>query len=473
MTDVATLFERLVEEPLLPVPPVEDLQRRNRARHRRTATSAASGVVAAAVAAVLVVAFVLPAPAPPGGRGLASYLVPATTVPLNVLETVGVPSAVHPPQAVHGQPLLETAGKPEIFYAGAAFCPYCAVSRWALVVALSEFGSFSNLGSIVSSSSSDVYPGLKSWSFAGSTYTSRYVSFDPVELSFPLAGQPATPGPATGYVPVSALSPADRHLLATVDTGDAVPFIDVAGRDVEIGASADPAPLEGLSLGQISSSLSDPSNPVAQGLDGAANALIATICSLPGAGGAPVCATSLAGNHRASQPATTSAPAAGQGAPPALLQPARWNTRTATVRLRAQGPDGTTLLVGSAAGGGMRCDALAVEQPGGSGATLVGGAACGTVTATGQAPAASAPFPQGSERWRSPTGAPYAVAFGRGPSGTARVAFASRGSAPVTGAVDQGWYAIAVPYGLAKTGAVRFYSSTGKILGQAPDGAAP
>ena len=64
-------------------------------------------------------------------------------------------------------------------FVGAEFCPYCALERWALVVALFRFGTFSNLGQTISSSSTDVYPGLQSWSFKDSTFTSSSLRVRP------------------------------------------------------------------------------------------------------------------------------------------------------------------------------------------------------------------------------------------------------------------------------------------------------
>ncbi len=67
-----------------------------------------------------------------------------------------------------------------ITYVGAEYCPYCAAERWALAVALSRFGTFSNLSG-THSSSSDVYPDTQTLSFYGSTYSSPYLTFQPVE----------------------------------------------------------------------------------------------------------------------------------------------------------------------------------------------------------------------------------------------------------------------------------------------------
>ena len=425
----------------------------------------------------LVVILAIPSGSPPGGSGLASYLVPATKVPLTALRGVGIPGTIRPPQSLSGQPPLETGGKPEIFYAGAAFCPYCAVSRWALVIALSQFGSFSDLGSVVSSASNDVYPGLESWSFASSHYSSPYLAFDPVELSFHRTGA-STPGPATGYVTVATLSPADRHLYDAYDTGGTIPFVDIANTAVVVGSSASPAPPQGLSLGQISSALSDPSSTVARTLDGAANTLIKSICSLPGTTGAPVCASPLLQKAGIGSPGRKAGSTiqAGQylGAAAKLLaHTATWHAPTEVTRLQAPGPDGTTLLVGSASSNSESgCVALAARGPGSSPPQLVG-AACSLAGTVGQLPTTSTPmttFGDTTHGWLAPTRTLYAISFGQGPAGTSKVAYVgSSGSTVVTGAVKKEWYVIAVPStDLAKGGEVDFYATSGRLLGTGP-----
>ena len=477
MTDLATLLDRLADVPLAPLPSIEDLRRRNRKRHQRSVLRGVAGALAATVTAVLVVTLAIPPASPPGGNGLASYLVPATKVPLTVLQAVGIPSTIRPPQTLSGQPQIETGSKPEIFYAGAAFCPYCAVSRWALVIALSEFGTFSNLGSVVSSASNDVYPGLQSWSFANSHYSSPYLAFDPVELSFHHTGA-STPGPGTGYVPLATLSPADRHLYDAYDTGGTLPFIDIANTAVVVGSSADPAPLQGLSLGEISSTLSDPSSTVAKALDGAANTLIKSICSLPGTSAAPVCASQLLQKAGIGSPThgTSSTIQAGQylGAAAKLLaHTATWHAPTELTRLSVPGPDGTTLVVGSAsANSESGCEALAARDPGSSPPQLVG-AACSFAATAGQLPTTSTPrstFGDTTHGWLDPTGTLYAISFGQGPAGISKVAYVtSSGSTVVMGAVSQGWYVIAVPStDLAKGGKVDFYATSGRLLGTGP-----
>jgi len=62
----------------------------------------------------------------------------------------------------------------------------------------------------------------------------------------------------------------------------AIPFIDLDNRFVLIGASYDPAVLEGKSVTQIARALSHPSSPIAQDVDGTANLLVAAISHATG-----------------------------------------------------------------------------------------------------------------------------------------------------------------------------------------------
>ena len=71
-----------------------------------------------------------------------------TSVPATVLDKVGAgptgSTAVAPLKPI-SSPSLSLEGKPEVLYIGAEYCPYCAAERWAMVQALSRFGTFSNL----------------------------------------------------------------------------------------------------------------------------------------------------------------------------------------------------------------------------------------------------------------------------------------------------------------------------------------
>ncbi len=70
--------------------------------------------------------------------------------------------------------------KPIVVYIGAEYCPYCSFTRWPLIIALMRFGNFTGL-QYMQSSSTDVYPNTDTFTFVGSTYTSSYVVFQPIE----------------------------------------------------------------------------------------------------------------------------------------------------------------------------------------------------------------------------------------------------------------------------------------------------
>src|SRR5262250_635737 len=66
-----------------------------------------------------------------------------------------------------GTPLTAN-GKPEMLYMGAEYCPYCAAERWAMIQALSRFGTFSGL-STVHSSTTDTPTNISTFTFHGSS----------------------------------------------------------------------------------------------------------------------------------------------------------------------------------------------------------------------------------------------------------------------------------------------------------------
>ena len=162
-----------------------------------------------------------------------------------------------------------------MFYIGAEFCPYCAFDQWGLVVALSRFGTFSGLHT-VHSSSTDIYPNTPTWTFYGSSYTSKYLTFTPVEQTTNVPDRSAP----LGYVPLQSPTAEQQALIRKFDPGLTIPFADIGNKYVISGASASPQVLAGKSWAQIASSLHDASSPVAQAVDGTANYITAAICKL-------------------------------------------------------------------------------------------------------------------------------------------------------------------------------------------------
>lgn len=197
----------------------------------------------------------------------------------SVIQAVGIGTASVKPQPINGSAVTQN-GKPEVLYMGAEYCPYCATERWAMVIALTRFGTFSNL-KVTHSSSTDVYPNTQTFSFYGSTYSSPYITFVPVEMYSNIAQ-------GSGYTVLNKPTSQEQSLMNTYDAppyvpssdAGAIPFIDFGGRYLVAGASYSPTVLQGKTAEQIGEALSNSSSAIAKGAEGAANLLTAAICSL-------------------------------------------------------------------------------------------------------------------------------------------------------------------------------------------------
>src|SRR5256885_14415418 len=90
--------------------------------------------------------YVTPLPPPPLSSGSNAAVVSSITgLPASEFDTVGQGTANNLIKPISGAALKGPNGKPEGFYYGAEFCPYCAAQRWPLVIALSRFGTFAGL----------------------------------------------------------------------------------------------------------------------------------------------------------------------------------------------------------------------------------------------------------------------------------------------------------------------------------------
>ncbi len=210
----------------------------------------------------------------------APLLAKVTSIPASVSAEVGAGTSTRLPDRIDGA-ALTTDGMPRVIYIGAEYCPYCAAERWAVVVALSRFGTFSGL-SLTHSSGYDTFPNTNTFSFYRSAYSSRYLVFEPVELN---TNQLASDG---SYKKLETPTPEQQQLLATFDappyvsatSAGAIPFVDFGGKFLISGATYDAAVLQGKSADEIAGALSDPTAAIAQGVVGAANTMTAAMCTL-------------------------------------------------------------------------------------------------------------------------------------------------------------------------------------------------
>lgn len=224
-----------------------------------------------------------------------------TSVPTSVFNQVGIPATANlaAPNVISGQPPMTIDGKtPAMLYYGAEFCPFCAAERWGMVVALSRFGTFSGL-QVTASSLTDVDAGTRTFSFYHSTYTSKYLSF------FPIESETNIPTPGGGYTALESPTPAEEKVIAKYSQPPFVqaspdsspgsvsfPFVDIDNKVVISGATYSPGILAGLSWSQIGATLDQPSNPVAQAIIGTSNYISAGICAATGGHPGSVCSSS-------------------------------------------------------------------------------------------------------------------------------------------------------------------------------------
>jgi hypothetical protein len=232
--------------------------------------------------------------APPTGSDVTSVVGQLTSVPASTLDQVGAGTTQANPTSITG-PALTSGGKPEVLYIGAEYCPYCAAERWAMIVALSRFGTFSGLAPIRSAAkdgggNAEPYPLTPTWTFAKSSFTSSYLTFTPVE------GYTNIPDKATGfYTVLQPPTAAQQALLNKYDAAyqGAIPFIDYGNKFLSVGASYNPALLSGLTWAQIAVDLHDPTSAVAKSVLGTANFATAAICSLTGNQPASACTSTV------------------------------------------------------------------------------------------------------------------------------------------------------------------------------------
>ncbi len=250
---------------------------------QRRRAKAILGSVAAAAVVIVIIAVV----AITGGSGKqsaggnrtkadATLVQNVTHVEQAALDQVGKGTVQFPPKAINDPPLTLN-GKPQVFAVLAEFCPYCAAERWPLVIALSKFGTFSNLNT-VKSSSTDVDPNTSTFSFYKSSYTSKYISFVPVE------NEDRT------QKPLVSLSSAQNAIFRKYTSG--YPFLDFGGKYVITGPSFDPGDLKGMSWQQIAAALKNPTSKAATDILGEANVITAMICKMTNGQPASVCSAS-------------------------------------------------------------------------------------------------------------------------------------------------------------------------------------
>jgi hypothetical protein len=272
-------------------------------KRRRLFAIGSACVLLIGVAAAVTLTRVTGSPADPA---LAQLITEVTTVPVGKsvpglpalpVSSQGAYSSVllidpDPRKRVSGPPLT-AVGKPEILYVGAGYCPFCGMENWPLIVALSRFGRFAGLSTSRTPEFEQIPP-IDSWTFYGSSYTSPYLAFVPVETySNVRVSANGHPDSAQGYRRLQKLTPAQQALLTKYDKPRSIPFIDFGGRAVQIGAGSVPSLFTGKNWQQIADGLRQPKTALGANLLDEADSLTAELCHLTGNRPATACPSFL------------------------------------------------------------------------------------------------------------------------------------------------------------------------------------
>ena len=269
----------------------------------------AIGLVVVIVAALVLIKVLSGTPTTPGKstwtRTDPTTFAQITGVPMSVFNKVGVTSGavgVTAPIPVSGQPPLteeNSAGKtvPEVLYVGAEYCPYCAAQRWATIVALSRFGTWSNLGNMTSYAH-DVYPSTPTFTFVKAKYKSSYIAFTSVEeytnyLNKAKTYYQALQKPTAEQIKLVKKYDNGKYVqgLSSSD-GNPIPFMTFDNKFIVSGASYSPDLLTNLTRTQIATGLSDSTSPVTDAIIASANYQSAAICSMDNNMPSNVCTSS-------------------------------------------------------------------------------------------------------------------------------------------------------------------------------------
>jgi hypothetical protein len=200
-----------------------------------------------------------------------------------IFAKVGTGDLKNPLAHVAGDPLKGANGRPEIFYLGAEYCPYCAAERWSLIMAMSRFGEYKDLQLMKSADAPEAFPQTNTFTFQHSSYTSQYVDWASVETAD--RSQQPLQTPTADQLAIVNKYDAPPY---TQQTGS-IPFVSYANHYVTIGAGFQNSSIQDLTWQQIASKLSDPNDPVTKNIVGNANYLTAAICQSTNNQPASVC----------------------------------------------------------------------------------------------------------------------------------------------------------------------------------------
>jgi hypothetical protein len=257
--------------PSRPAPPSKGRQARQAAQRRNRNFIVVGVVAAVAIVVGVIVAIAGGSSGPPRKPALISAVNQLGSVPVSVLVDASTKvTALNYAQAAQGGPLT-SAGKPEVLFIGAEFCPICGAERWPMTLALMKFGTFTNL----KQTHSAVADGnVGTWSYEGATYSSPYLVFKPYELY--------TNQPSGGYYKTLDTLPQDASTIWKDNLGSNLtfPFIDFGGKEVLETAQFNPSSIYNHSFATILGAVGANDNTIGASIDSSAAVFTKYLCGL-------------------------------------------------------------------------------------------------------------------------------------------------------------------------------------------------
>jgi hypothetical protein len=175
--------------------------------------------------------------------------------------------------AIKDAPLLTGAhGRAQFFYVGGEACQDCAAQRWAIVAALSRFGKFERLDTIISSGGH-----IATFTFHSFSYSSQYIDF---------VGLETTDNQVTQSQFLDHMSSTQQQIYDKYgqppyidkDQAGKLPFINIANQQVSTMPYFSAQLLSGRSYQDILDQLKDTNSATARSILGTANFLTSAMC---------------------------------------------------------------------------------------------------------------------------------------------------------------------------------------------------
>jgi hypothetical protein len=234
-----------------------------------------------------------------------AYFVTAAQMYLNKSLTIAIGAPVG------AAPLLVTNGKPSVTYLGAISCVFCGENRWAMALALSQFGGFKELFNGYSALGDSDVPTIY-WAPAhynstqgvdfGNFYTSNYINFISIDYASPITGQfemaPLTYFQQQATALANPIYESATGIIVNMTNYDGTPYtiwgkFSVPGADAQnfgdaSSNSTTTLPMASLTHDQVLALLAHPHTPFGWNEYAAADFYISLICASM-TSPAPVC----------------------------------------------------------------------------------------------------------------------------------------------------------------------------------------